>query len=379
LQHQSVKNPTVALKEYKPEKLLYSMGEVTEMFDVKPSLIRFWEQRFDILKPKKNKKGNRLFTPADVKNLEIIYHLTKERGMTLAGVEKYLKNNRENAERETEIVRRLQTIRSLLMEIREELREDDPRGTTILIAEEVSDIPEQTSTREEPAAELPNPDEFTEEILPGEVVEEIPGEEIWEEEVPADGEEPIDREEPVEDTAVHEPSPGFKPEAWAVDAEETAVERDEEPEAWEGFTDEAESSGFGQQETDFPDNDPTPEDDDTSPLFYEYNPESDDSGSHIDSQIETTAGRTGILGDTDSTEALETDPADGLTAPDEITEAIDTESFEPVDAEVTEPFTVQPLFDLEDAPESIPAGEPEAEEPEPMPAPSAVDTQQSLF
>jgi DNA-binding transcriptional MerR regulator len=119
--------PPVALKAFKPEKLLYTMGEVTEMFDVKPSLIRFWEERFDILRPKKNKKGNRLFTPADVKNLEIIYHLTKERGMTLSGVEKYLKSNREEAERETEIVRGLQTIRALLVEIREELREE-PEG-----------------------------------------------------------------------------------------------------------------------------------------------------------------------------------------------------------------------------------------------------------
>lgn len=67
------------------KKLFYSMGEVSEMFDVNASLIRFWETKFDILRPQKNKKGNRLFSPADVENLKLIYHLVKERGMTLDG------------------------------------------------------------------------------------------------------------------------------------------------------------------------------------------------------------------------------------------------------------------------------------------------------
>jgi DNA-binding transcriptional MerR regulator len=123
----------VALKEYKAEKIYYTMGEVTEMFDVNASLIRFWEQRFDVLKPDKNKKGNRLFTPSDIRNLEIIYHLVKERGMTLAGADKYLKANKKELERDTEIVRRLQTIRSLLAEIREELTEP-AAGTRVIVA-----------------------------------------------------------------------------------------------------------------------------------------------------------------------------------------------------------------------------------------------------
>jgi DNA-binding transcriptional MerR regulator len=122
----------VALKEYKAEKIYYTMGEVTEMFDVNASLIRFWEQRFDVLKPDKNKKGNRLFTPSDIRNLEIIYHLVKERGMTLAGADKYLKANKKELERDTEIVRRLQTIRSLLAEIREELIEPGT-GTRVIV------------------------------------------------------------------------------------------------------------------------------------------------------------------------------------------------------------------------------------------------------
>ena len=64
--------------ERKSRKIYYTMGEVSEMFDVNPSLIRFWEQKFDILKPDKNKKGNRLFTPKDVENLKLIYHLVMQ-------------------------------------------------------------------------------------------------------------------------------------------------------------------------------------------------------------------------------------------------------------------------------------------------------------
>ena len=72
-------------------KLLYSMGEVTEMFDVNASLIRYWESKFDCIKPHKNKKGNRMFTPADVENLKLIYHLVKEKGMTLEGANMAMK------------------------------------------------------------------------------------------------------------------------------------------------------------------------------------------------------------------------------------------------------------------------------------------------
>ncbi len=70
-------------KEKEPEKLFYTIGEVSKLFKVNTSLIRFWEKEFDILKPKKNKKGNRLFTKEDLDNLHIIYHLVKERGFKL--------------------------------------------------------------------------------------------------------------------------------------------------------------------------------------------------------------------------------------------------------------------------------------------------------
>lgn len=108
----------------KPDKIFYSMGEVAEMLDVNHSLIRFWEQKFDILKPKKNKKGNRMFSPEDVRNLKVIYHLVKERGMTLSGAQKYMKASRKQIERDMELAERLQSIRSLLAEVRDALGMD---------------------------------------------------------------------------------------------------------------------------------------------------------------------------------------------------------------------------------------------------------------
>lgn len=102
-------------------RIYYSMGEVSEMLDVNPSLIRFWERKFDVIKPDKNKKGNRLFTPADVENLKLIYHLVKEKGMTLSGAEKKMKENPQGISQDMEIVDRLQGIRAMLMEIRQEL------------------------------------------------------------------------------------------------------------------------------------------------------------------------------------------------------------------------------------------------------------------
>ena len=106
------------------EKLYYSMGEVAEMFDVNTSLIRHWESQFSILRPKRNKKGNRLFSPEDVENLKMIYHLVKERGMTLEGAKKALRKApaESGVDRDAELMERLQHIRSLLVEVREDLK-----------------------------------------------------------------------------------------------------------------------------------------------------------------------------------------------------------------------------------------------------------------
>lgn len=101
-----------------PNKLYYSIGEVAKAFGVNTSLIRFWESEFDILKPKKNKKGNRLFTPEDIKNLKIIYHLVKERGYTLEGA-KLVLENRSNIKDEIELISRMEYIRAELIKLKE--------------------------------------------------------------------------------------------------------------------------------------------------------------------------------------------------------------------------------------------------------------------
>ena len=108
-------------KEKPVEKLYYSIGEVADIFGVNTSLIRFWEKEFNIVKPKKNRKGNRMFTQKDLDNLRIIYHLVKERGFTLQGAKRKLRENKEDVINETEVVNRLNTIRSFLVELRDNL------------------------------------------------------------------------------------------------------------------------------------------------------------------------------------------------------------------------------------------------------------------
>ena len=112
-------------QEKQPLKVYYSIGEVADMFGVNTSLIRFWEKEFDVIKPHKNKKGNRQFTKADIDNFHLIYHLVKENGMTLAGAAKRLRQNREGVSRDLEIIEKLQRVRSLLLDVREVLKADD--------------------------------------------------------------------------------------------------------------------------------------------------------------------------------------------------------------------------------------------------------------
>lgn len=108
-------------KEKTVEKLYYSIGEVAEMFDVNNSLIRFWEKEFDIIQPKKNKKGNRLFTQMDVDNLKIIYHLVKERGYTLQGARAKLKDNKDDVSDNLGVIEKLENIRAFLIEMKKTL------------------------------------------------------------------------------------------------------------------------------------------------------------------------------------------------------------------------------------------------------------------
>lgn len=103
-------------------KLYYSIGEVAEMFDVNHSLIRFWEKEFAIIQPKKNKKGNRLFTPKDIENFNKIYHLVKIQGFTLEGAKKELKKKStpENISENTlnDVVSQLEEIKAKLLKLK---------------------------------------------------------------------------------------------------------------------------------------------------------------------------------------------------------------------------------------------------------------------
>lgn len=104
-----------------PDKLYYGIGEVADAFEVNTSLIRYWEREFDILKPKKNAKGNRKFSKEDIKNLEFIFHLVKVRGFTLEGAKTYLKENQKEALDNFEIIRKLKHIRAELQNLKEQL------------------------------------------------------------------------------------------------------------------------------------------------------------------------------------------------------------------------------------------------------------------
>lgn len=117
-------------KEPKIEKVFYTIGEVAAMFDVNASLIRFWDKEFPMLKPTKNKKGNRLFTPQDLEYFRLIYHLVKEKGMTIKGARTLLQNNKEGAANTFEAVRRLLEIKEQLIAIRDELGETGNEETT---------------------------------------------------------------------------------------------------------------------------------------------------------------------------------------------------------------------------------------------------------
>ena len=139
-------------------KLLYSMGEVTEMFDVNASLIRYWESKFDCIKPHKNKKGNRMFTPSDVENLKLIYYLVKERGMTLEGANMAMKRRGKSVQRDVSILERLQNIRAMLLEVRESLGDNTPaayEAPVEAVSELISDVESEAKAQAVAAATTP--------------------------------------------------------------------------------------------------------------------------------------------------------------------------------------------------------------------------------
>ena len=123
------------------EKIYYSMGEVAEMFDVNQSLIRHWESKFDCLRPHKNKRGNRMFSAEDIEKLKQIYHLVKERGMTLEGARKVMRGaSGKELARDTKLLERLQRIRAALVEVREELKAGDDEQIVSSVGAELRDV-----------------------------------------------------------------------------------------------------------------------------------------------------------------------------------------------------------------------------------------------
>lgn len=108
-------------KEKVIEKKYFSIGEVAEQLDVATSLIRFWESEFDIIKPKKNRKGNRQFTREDIENVKLIYHLVKERGFTLQGAKDLLKNNINPVKDRMALIDSLKEVRSFLVELKNQI------------------------------------------------------------------------------------------------------------------------------------------------------------------------------------------------------------------------------------------------------------------
>lgn len=112
---------TMPYRDREINKLYYTMGEVTKMFSVNASQIRFYEKEFDIIQPKKNKKGNRLFTPEDIANLKIIFSLVKEKGYTLQGAREYLKKNKNEARENQRVIDSLHRLKDFLIDVRDNL------------------------------------------------------------------------------------------------------------------------------------------------------------------------------------------------------------------------------------------------------------------
>ncbi|MCD7976015.1 MAG: MerR family transcriptional regulator [Tannerellaceae bacterium] len=116
----------MSFKKATDQKLYSSIGEVAQMFGVNESTLRFWEKEFDIIQPRKTGKGTRFYRQEDIEAVRLIYHLVKERGMTLAGARQKLKNNKEVTIRQEQIVNRLKMIREELLSMKAAFDTLDP-------------------------------------------------------------------------------------------------------------------------------------------------------------------------------------------------------------------------------------------------------------
>ena len=117
------------MDDNKTEKYYYTIGEVAKMFNVNTSMIRYWESEFDVLRPRKNKKGNRLFTQRDIRYVHIIYHLTKVKGYTLAGAKMALKDRFSDYEERVMLLETLDKTRQFLLDLDKTLAENGKRRT----------------------------------------------------------------------------------------------------------------------------------------------------------------------------------------------------------------------------------------------------------
>ena len=111
----------MAYKEKEVEKLYYSIGEVADMLNVNTSLLRYWEKEFEVLKPKKTAKGDRLFTKKDIEKIKLIFHLVREKGFTIEGARIQLKSKFEDSQKKFRINEKLQKIRGFLVELKDQL------------------------------------------------------------------------------------------------------------------------------------------------------------------------------------------------------------------------------------------------------------------
>jgi DNA-binding transcriptional MerR regulator len=134
-------------------KMFYTIGEVAEQLDIPVTTVRFWEKNFDILRPQKTSAGHRKFTPADIENLKVIYHLVKEKGMTLEGARQRLRENPSGTSHDQEIVDRLLGVRALLEEIRQELGCVPAQGE-YLVSEEPTHEPSPEAAPHEPVPQI---------------------------------------------------------------------------------------------------------------------------------------------------------------------------------------------------------------------------------
>lgn len=131
-------------EETTSEKYYYSIGEVAKLFNLSISNIRFWEQEFDILRPKKNRKGDRFFTRQDIDNLKVIYHLLKEKGYTIEGARKKLSHNHDEVSERLAVIESLKKIRAFLVTMKDNIGTADGNTNNEMPADGNNEINDQT-------------------------------------------------------------------------------------------------------------------------------------------------------------------------------------------------------------------------------------------